>query len=319
MPLTIGSASSFYDLESVQVLKGPQGTLFGRNTTGGAVLYTTAKPTDKTEALVRTRFGNLDLREVEGMLNVPLSDAVQLRGAFDVIERDGYIDNLLNGDELGELDRKSGRVSLTIKPSDDVREHDVRSSTPMWAARTPVLRTPTACTRRAKPTTASHARPAAPAFLFSPALDVSAPAPGTPTSRRIRRLCAGLPAYVDEQRRIGPYKTRHPAGAKHEGRDVNASNTTTFEINDSLTLKNILGVSNSKTDSEQPQLGAPFVTILTANVNTGKSGNELEVESYSDELQLQGEAFDGDLTYIAGYYFQTHARATRCGRRRTST
>ena len=51
VPLTIGSASSFYDLESVQVLKGPQGTLFGRNTTGGAVLYTTAKPTDKTEGI----------------------------------------------------------------------------------------------------------------------------------------------------------------------------------------------------------------------------------------------------------------------------
>ena len=49
VPLTIGSASSFYDLESVQVLKGPQGTLFGRNTTGGAVLYTSAKPTDELD------------------------------------------------------------------------------------------------------------------------------------------------------------------------------------------------------------------------------------------------------------------------------
>src|SRR5690606_1421276 len=118
VPLTIGSASSFYDLESVQVLKGPQGTLFGRNTTGGAVLYTTAKPVDETQALIRTRIGNLELREVEGMVNVPLSDAVWLRAAFNIIERDGYIDNLLNGDELGELDRKSGRISLTIQPSE---------------------------------------------------------------------------------------------------------------------------------------------------------------------------------------------------------
>jgi iron complex outermembrane recepter protein len=141
-------------------------------------------------------------------------------------------------------------------------------------------------------------------FLFSPAVDFAF-GPGSWAAYLAAHpdaYAAGLPAYVDEQRRIGPYKTRHPGGSRHEGRDVNASNTTTLEVNDHLTIKNILGASSSKTDSEQPQLGAPFVTILTANVVTGKSGNELDVDSVSDELQLQGEA--GDFSYIAGYYFQ---------------
>jgi iron complex outermembrane receptor protein len=304
VPLTIGSASSFYDLESVQVLKGPQGTLFGRNTTGGAVLYTTAKPKDKTEALVRTRFGNLDLREVEGMLNVPLSDSVQLRGAFDIIERQGYIDNLLNGDTLGDVRRKSGRVSLRVSPNDAIENTTVVQYTDVGGTNTGASYTYSVYS--AGQTNNGFALTSGAGFLFSPALDFAF-GPGSWAAylaAHPQAYAAGLPAYVDEQRRIGPYKTRHPGGAKHEGSDLNASNTTTFEFSDALKLKNILGVSNSKTDSEQPQLGAPFVTILTANARTGKSGNELEVASVSDELQLQGEALAGALDYIAGYYFQ---------------
>ena len=81
VPLSISGASTFYDLESVQVLKGPQGTLFGRNTTGGAVLYTTAKPTNETEGMLRVRGGNYELREVEGMLNIPWSTTRYCCGA----------------------------------------------------------------------------------------------------------------------------------------------------------------------------------------------------------------------------------------------
>jgi iron complex outermembrane recepter protein len=305
VPLTIGSASSFYDLESVQVLKGPQGTLFGRNTTGGAVLYTTARPTDKTEALLRARLGNLELLEVEGMINVPFSDTVMLRGAFDVIERDGYIENLLNGDDMGQLRRKSGRLTLTVKPTESVENTTFVQYTDVGGTNTGASYTYSVY--QPGDTNNGFQLASGSGFLFSPALDFAfgAGAWNAYLAAHPDAFAAGLPAYLDEQQRIGPYKTRHPGGAKHEGRDLNASNTTTFEVSDRLTIKNILGASSSKTDSEQPQLGAPFVTILTANVNTGKSGNELEVESISDELQLQGEAFGGDLSYIAGYYFQS--------------
>jgi len=305
VPLTIGSASSFYDLESVQVLKGPQGTLFGRNTTGGAVLYTTAKPTDKTELLGRVRIGNFALREAEGMFNLPFSDAVMLRGAFDLIERDGYIDNLLNDEELGEVNRKSGRVTLAIKPSDAFENTTMVQYTHVGGTNTGASYTYSVygCgqTNNGFPLTCGSG------LLFGPGLDAAFSFPGAWAAylaAHPEAYPAGLVAYVDEQRRIGPYKTRHPGGARHEGRDLNASNTTSFEFNDNLKLKNILGVSQSETDSEQPQLGAPFVTILTANVATGISGNELEVDSISDELQLQGAAFDNDLTYIAGVYIQ---------------
>jgi iron complex outermembrane recepter protein len=304
VPLTIGSASSFYDLESVQVLKGPQGTLFGRNTTGGAVLYTTAKPTDKNEGFLRARFGNLDLQEVEGMANLVVSDSVSVRVAFDAIKRDGYIENLVTGDDMGTLDRKSGRVSLSIKPNDTFENSTVFQYTDVAGTNTGASYTYSVyapgATNNGRTLTSSAG------FLFGPTLDIAA-YPGAWNDYLAAHPDAyapGLVDYVNEQRRIGPYKTRHPAGARHEGKDVSLSNTTTFEINDTLTLKNIFGASKSETDSEQPQLGAPFVTILTANLLTGESGNENDVDSISDEIQLQGEALDGRFEYIAGYYFQ---------------
>lgn len=308
VPLTISGASTFYDLASIQVLKGPQGTLFGRNTTGGAILYTTAKPSNELEGMLRVRGGDYGLQELEGMINVPFADEkVLLRAAFDTVERDGYIDNLLNGDELGEIDRDSGRVALTIRPSERLDNTTVFSYSETSGTNTGASYTYSVyqCgdTNNGFPLTCGSG------FLFSPGFDYAEGAgPGSWDAYLAAHPDAyapGLAAYVDEQKRLGYYKTRHPGGASHEGKDWLVSNTTTYELNENYQIKNILGASHAETDSEQPQLGAPFVTILTANAATGKSGNELEVDSISNELQLSGSALNGDLTYIAGLYLQS--------------
>lgn len=305
VPLTVAGASTFYDLQSIQVLKGPQGTLFGRNTTGGAVLFTPAKPTNKLEALLRTRIGNFDRREVEAMINVPIvDDKVLFRASFDGLKRDGYIQDLYTGDELGALDRKSGRVSLTVLPVDRLTNTTVFQYSHVGGTNTGASYTYSVyqCgqTNNGVPLTCGSG------LLFSPALD-SVTGPGSWAAylaAHPKAYAPGLPAYVAEQKRIGPYKTRHPGGADHWGRNWVLTNTTSYELNDAVQLKNILGVSHVQTNSQQPQLGAPFVTIQTTNFATGLSGNRLDVESFSDEAQLQGTALDGDLTYIVGYFFQ---------------
>src|SRR5690606_25629003 len=72
----------YYDLESVQVLKGPQGTLFGRNTTGGAILFQSRRPTHEWGGFIEGTIGNYGRREVKGALNLPLiEDRVRLRVA----------------------------------------------------------------------------------------------------------------------------------------------------------------------------------------------------------------------------------------------
>jgi len=304
VPLTVAGASSFYDLANVQVLKGPQGTLFGRNATGGAVLYNSAKPTNQLEGRIAGRLGNLNLREIEGMINIPVvDDQLLLRAAFTMVRRDGYIENLFNGDDLGRTRRNSGRVTLTFKPGEVFSNTTMAQFGNTGGTNTGASYTYSVygCgqTNNGVPLTCGAG------LLFNPGLDGVFQFPGAWAAylaANPKAYAPGLIAYVAEQRRIGPYKTRHPGPANHRGKDLMLANTTELELGDALKLRNILGYSKVSTDSEQPQLGAPFVTILTANAAAGQSGNELKVRSFSEELQLQGEA--GALDYIVGFYMQ---------------
>ena len=117
-----GGSSAFYDLQSIQVLKGPQGTLFGRNSTGGAVLFTSTRPTREFGGYVSGRLGNYKLRQFEGALNVPLvGDTVLARVAGFYEKRDGYQRNLFNNTRAGNVDRYGLRGSLTIKLTDTIK------------------------------------------------------------------------------------------------------------------------------------------------------------------------------------------------------
>ncbi len=305
VPLNISGASTFYDLDSIQVLKGPQGTLFGRNTTGGAVLYTTKKPTDQFEGNLTVRGGNYDLREVQAMINVPLADnKLLLRGAFNTLDRDGYIDNLFNGDELGELQRDSGRLGITLRISDRFENTTMFSYSETDGTNTGASYTYSVYAPGEENNGFALTTPTG--FLYGPSLDSAygEDAWAQYLALHPKAYAPGLLDYVNEQKRIGPYKSRHPWSANHEGKDWLLSNTTTWELSDTLRIRNIFGMSKAEIDSEQPQLGAPYITILTANLVTGRSGNEYDGESISNELQLQGEAFGGNLTYIVGLYYQ---------------
>lgn len=85
-----GGNLDLFDVASAEVLRGPQGTLFGRNTTGGAISITTNQPTDKFEGMVRGEIGNYAEHRVEGVLNVPLADDLAVRISSRYEEHDGY-------------------------------------------------------------------------------------------------------------------------------------------------------------------------------------------------------------------------------------
>lgn len=82
---------SFFDLERVEVLRGPQGTLYGRNTTAGVINVISAKPKHKFEASVDGSYGNFKTVQATGMVNVPVGDSIALRGAVNLERRDNYI------------------------------------------------------------------------------------------------------------------------------------------------------------------------------------------------------------------------------------
>src|ERR1700733_13932838 len=115
--VTFGSSVPQYDIASIQVLKGPQGTLFGRNTTGGAVLYTPAPPTYDFGGLADVTVGNYSDHQTQTVLNLPLVDQkVALRIAGDLHQRDGYTQNLGVGGALDDMNSKAVRASLLLEP-----------------------------------------------------------------------------------------------------------------------------------------------------------------------------------------------------------
>lgn len=109
------------DMESVEVLRGNQGTLFGRNSTGGAILLTPKRPNlEEVEGSVNASYGNLNRVEVGAIASIPLVEgALAIRGSFQSTWRDGLGRSVTNGvDDYGDRDRQSARVSLRWMPVD---------------------------------------------------------------------------------------------------------------------------------------------------------------------------------------------------------
>jgi len=111
----------WFDVERVEVLKGPQGTLYGRNTFAGAVNIHTRKPnTEATSTWVEATFGRFRAVRTEGFFNLPVSDDFALRAAFRTDDSDGYIKNSGFGGDLGADNGRNFRLSALWTPGDDV-------------------------------------------------------------------------------------------------------------------------------------------------------------------------------------------------------
>lgn len=114
--------TDLYDVERVEVLRGPQGTLFGRNATAGVVNMHTAKPVlEEFQGSAEFEYGNFDSTRAEAMLNIPVGEKVAIRLAGNFVKRDGYTRNLDTGNRIDGRDNYSLRGSVRIEPSDNTR------------------------------------------------------------------------------------------------------------------------------------------------------------------------------------------------------
>ena len=117
---TEAAFNNLADIQRIEILKGPQSTLFGKEVSAGAIALTTRRPdTAVMDGYVEGNFGNKNLQEYRIGGNLPLGDMFAVRASLYHNERDGLVDNITTGEEMGEYDKDGGRVRILFEPSDD--------------------------------------------------------------------------------------------------------------------------------------------------------------------------------------------------------
>jgi iron complex outermembrane receptor protein len=111
---------SLFDIQRIEVLRGPQGTLYGRNTTGGSINIITNKPTEEFGGYGRFTAGNYELFQFEGAISGPFSEQLLGRAAVKILDRGGYGENIFNGDDIDDASQQSVRGQLHWLPNDAV-------------------------------------------------------------------------------------------------------------------------------------------------------------------------------------------------------
>jgi iron complex outermembrane receptor protein len=112
---------SMFDISQVQVLKGPQGTLYGRNTSGGALLFTSYRPTDYFTADVHGEYGDYNTLQLMGAMGGPIAPGLDGRIAVVVNHSDGYTHNFLTGDPYDNVNNEAVRLQLQYQPNDRLK------------------------------------------------------------------------------------------------------------------------------------------------------------------------------------------------------
>ncbi|MCB2064127.1 MAG: TonB-dependent receptor [Novosphingobium sp.] len=267
----LGANGLFFDLESIQVAKGPQGTLFGRNAVGGAVLITSRKPDYDFGGHVKLTAGNYDNQEFDAAVNVPLvADTLALRIAANGQKRDGFTRVLTAPGHPNGLDL------------DDTRHFAVRGSLLADLGNIENLLIVD--------------------YLHHKHNGVSSILVGVNPNplHPVNRFFPGLAGLVPQQEALG---IRKQIGSSSETggfvKRWSITNNTTIKLTDELTLKNIISYSRAKYGQTIDGDGTfmPFFDpIQSVQV-------PYITRQFVEEIQLQGESFDGKLNWVAGFFY----------------
>jgi iron complex outermembrane receptor protein len=308
----IGLTGSLFDLDSVDVLKGPQGTLVGRNTTGGAILYTSRDPGPDFGGYVQATAGDYGRAGLQGATNLPLSDTVFLRVALNSDNQKGYLANLYRDPTTGQTNNQAamgykklaGVVSLKWQPDDtfnlvvraDVSaEHDTGSSyhdlgtftgTVLSAGKASICNIPATCVGF----TDLRGQVVAPFYLTATAAGVSNPNTSPLTYNSLlnslaRQQAAGFWTVDQDVSNVvkGHYQTYSATANKTLG-DIDVRLMGAFRTFDNF------GTAVSR--------GQPFET------NTYIYGYP-DYQSWQSELTVNGKALDNKLQWTTGLFYFT--------------
>ncbi len=312
---------AFMDLENVQVLKGPQGTLFGRNTTGGAILLVPTKPKDTLGGYIEGSLGNYNMRRIQGVLNVPLSDTFFARAAVDWNKADGYLKNKsgIGPKALGNTNYISARLSLVGQLTDTLENYTIFSySRSNTYGNTPKMNAVPDCANIPNVFACFGEGAGYPDSPYGSFLQqVLGPLAGAQIARGIAR---GDGFWSVEN------SVPNPRSTQTTWRFIN---TTTWEASDNITIKNIVSYSEFKENTRYSLFGDNFTypenyfsplfgtfppfffaaphpagAFRGIQIKTGPGGDYAAQSTFTEELQVIGEAADGRLRWQAGAYLE---------------
>jgi iron complex outermembrane receptor protein len=271
-----GGPGLFFDLENVQVLKGPQGTLFGRNSVGGALLLQTKRPTNEFGGRVQLTYGNYNDREVEGAINLPIvDDKLLARVAFSGQQRDGFT-RLLgdpghpNGIDADNRDTWSARGTVTFRPTD-------------WFQNDAIL---------TYSTFDGHGSPSLLTYLnVSPTGCAGGPCPVPSLFPTLRNL-------LTQQQGLG-IRTALPidTGVASSGHTLSLNNISRISLTDTLTFRNIFGYVEANT-----VYAVDFDGTALPVADIPSTPRHWTFKQITEEAQLLGESLDGRLDWIVGAF-----------------
>lgn len=281
---SIGGVMDAVDIDSVQVLRGPQGTLFGKNTIGGAVLINTAQPDlNRVSGQVDAIYGSYNRIDVKGAVNIPIVPGLAaLRISAATLNRDGYVKRLFDGGTQGDRSAQMARAKLRIAPEGSGLTIDIGADYTRareTSAPSDLLAVGDKPGITGVPFLTNYNR------YVAPSLGIIAPN-GQPTLN---------PSFIT----ASPFET-WAGGPNYNNLDLwGVQGTIAYEIGNA-TLKSITAYRNMTAYFTRDGDNTPFVFRQTTNRD--------KQWQFSQELQLTGKALDGRLSYVLGvYYFKEKA------------
>ena len=276
------------DIQSIQVLRGPQGTLFGKNTTGGAVLYTTNKPTDEFGMHLQGRAGDYSRLDGQLTLNVPLGDSLLSRFSIYSVNRDGYVESRSNGrmgltndEEYNDVARQGGQAQFRWNASEDMTvDINYIYANVDQAARGQNCKV-----------VDSIEGSGWQSQLQNPLIMAN-------TTQTIQEWCK-------ENQDLGEYKIQsNLLPNKYEAETHTAALTLGWRLSDTLDFTSITSYRSTEGGSVD-ELDAIGIAVLHRSNFDEHFGELRETEAWSQEFKFTGSALDGKLDYTVGVYGYT--------------
>jgi iron complex outermembrane receptor protein len=290
-----GNVMDFVDVERVEVLRGPQGTLFGRNTIGGAIVVYTKRPTtDSAFGSVEGQIGEDDLLNITTKYNLPLGDTLAVNAALDYMSQDGYVNRRVDGTDTGDRDRYAMRGSALWNVTDsfdayltlDYSKFNENGAPTVSGGVNDAQAFGTFGNGLLETCTTININPD-----FGVAGPPSLPPPGVGAGTPTPAGCYGPNSFAGEFTSEGTFPV------ESEVKNYGIGLELEYAITEWLSIKSITSYREMNMDSSRDGDNTPANIFATQD--------DFDHEQTSQELQLNVSLWDGRIqTLLGAYYFQ---------------